>query len=351
MGLKKRKWVLPIVAIIAVVVCWVWVAPFACVQWHIRKLYHHDEAVKEKAAKALAKIGKPAVPALIRVLKDDNDGIYDHELLGAAAKALAMIGQNAEEAIPVIIGRNAPAGAASIVAGFGADAIPYCIDALGSENPYDQETAVRILMQMGDDAVPSVIEALSTGNWRTRIKSADIFERLAYEGNPVNEAVKPLTNMLDDTYHKVRISGIRALQEYSGEEEGLVPALLAASNDGHEEVRRYAVYALGEMAPRPGVVDTLIQRLSDSNAWVRQGALRALGKMGPDPKAISALIEVLGSDADNSERAIAAESLGEIGAEPRILEALTDAMDDKWSNVRESAENAFGMLDLCNQNT
>lgn len=346
MGLKKRKWVLPIIAIIAVVVCWVWVAPFASVQWHIHKLYHEDEKVKEKAAEALAKIGKPAVPALIRVLEDDNDGIYDPELLRAASNALALIGKDAKEAIPVLIHSDAPeVPTASIVAGFGPDAIPYCIAALGSDDSYEQESAAKALIQMGDDAIPSVLEALSTGNWRTRIKSAEIFERLAYEGNPVNEAVKPLTNMLDDTYHKVRLAGICALQEYGGDEEGLVPALLAASNDGHEEVRRYAVYALGEMGPRPGVVDTLIQRLSDSNAWVRQGALRALGKMGPDPKAVSALIEVLGSDADNSERAIAAESLGEIGAEPRILEALTNAMDDKWSNVRESAERALRKLD------
>ena len=177
------------------------------------------------------------------------------------------------------------------------------------------------------------------------MKSAEIFGRLAYNGKPVNEAVKPLTNMLNDTFHEVRISGIFALQEYSGEEEGLVEALLEASNDGYEEVRKFAVSALGEMGPKPGVVDTLIKRLSDPNTWIRHVALRALGKMGNDPKAVSALIEVLGSDAYCVERAIAADSLGEIGSEPRIIEALTNAMDDKWPNVRESAEKALLKLD------
>lgn len=346
MSLKHRKWVLLFIATVALVVIVIWVVPFARIQWHISRLHHYDDDVRQSAVAALANIGKPAVPALIRALVDDNDGVWDPESIGTAAKALALIGPDAKEAIPVLIRIGTPEeSTARIVAGFGPDAIPYCIDTLGSENPDEQECAAEALIYMGDDAIPSILEALSTGDWRTRMKSADIFGRLAYKGEPVNEAVKPLTNMLNDTFHEVRISGIRALQEYSGEEDGLVEALLEASNDGYERVQVLAVHALGEMGPKPGVVDTLIEHLSDSKFRVRQTALRALGKMGHDPEAVSVLIEVLGSDADIVERAIAAESLGEIGSEPRIIEALTNAINDKPFNVSESAEKALLKLD------
>ncbi|MFC1719443.1 HEAT repeat domain-containing protein, partial [Candidatus Poribacteria bacterium] len=58
-------------------------------------VYKDDDGARQNASKALARIGEPAVPALIDVLKSDNKEARD-----SAADALAMIG---EPAIPDLI--------------------------------------------------------------------------------------------------------------------------------------------------------------------------------------------------------------------------------------------------------
>lgn len=75
------------------------------------------------------------------------------------------------------------------------------------------------------------------------------------------------------------------------------------------DVRRYAVYALGEMKS-PEAVKPLIELLKDTDPGVRRYAVYALGEM-KSPEAVKPLIELL-KDADPRVRGYAAHVLREI---------------------------------------
>jgi HEAT repeat protein len=83
---------------------------------------------------ALARIGEPAVPALIETLND-----RDPKVRAAAAMALARIGSQAKAAVPALI------------------------KALKDKDPDVRREAARALGQMGpaaQEAVPALLEAL-----------------------------------------------------------------------------------------------------------------------------------------------------------------------------------------------
>jgi hypothetical protein len=90
--------------------------------------------VRETTIDALARIGKPAVPALVEALHDPNPDLRDQ-----AALALARIGPDAEAAVPDLIA------------------------ALNDDNEVVRKDAVRALGQIGPQAaraVPELIEVL-----------------------------------------------------------------------------------------------------------------------------------------------------------------------------------------------
>ncbi len=90
--------------------------------------------VRETAADALARIGDAAVPALIETLHDT-----DHEIRAQAARALARMGTGAGPAVPALI------------------------DALNDPNRDVRQGAARALGQIGPEAegaVPALVSAL-----------------------------------------------------------------------------------------------------------------------------------------------------------------------------------------------
>jgi HEAT repeat protein len=90
--------------------------------------------VRETAADALARIGDPALPALVATLRDP-----DHSVRAQAARALARMGPKA------------------------ASAVPELIIALDDSNEEVRQGAARALGQIGADAekaVPALIKAL-----------------------------------------------------------------------------------------------------------------------------------------------------------------------------------------------
>lgn len=90
--------------------------------------------MRETAAAALGRIGKPAVPKLVEALKSSNP-MLRHQ----AADTLARIGPSA------------------------ADAVPALIDAMTDQDPLVRKACARALGQIGPDAadaVPMLIEML-----------------------------------------------------------------------------------------------------------------------------------------------------------------------------------------------
>jgi len=91
-------------------------------------------SLRETAADALARIGRPAVPALIRALSDP-----DPELRHQAARALSRMGPSVRDAVPALI------------------------RALKDPDPLVRRSAARALGQVGPDAaiaIPALVEAM-----------------------------------------------------------------------------------------------------------------------------------------------------------------------------------------------
>jgi len=109
-----------------------------------------------------------------------------------------------------------------------------------------------------------------------------------------------------------------------------VPGLLELAVDGHELGRRYAAFALGEIADhRPSLRDSLVGLTRDPDTFVRMSAIEALGLKPAEDTAVTALCRAMGKDPDDECRANAALSLWRLGpaaatAVPTLAAALRD---------------------------
>ena len=109
-----------------------------------------------------------------------------------------------------------------------------------------------------------------------------------------------------------------------------VPALLECARDGGPRVRKYALFALGELdTDAPEAIDVLIAGCRDEDPAVRLNAVEALGlKNGTPPAAAEALAAAL-FDGDDEVRFNASLALARLGpaaapATGALVEALRD---------------------------
>ena len=112
--------------------------------------------------------------------------------------------------------------------------------------------------------------------------------------------------------------------------QAAAPGLLDLTESGAELGRRYAAFALGEIADDSPAVKTCLARLThDSDTHVRVSAIEALGLKPADDTAVTALCRVLAEDPDDESRSNAALSLWRLGppataAIPALAAALYD---------------------------
>jgi HEAT repeat protein len=109
-----------------------------------------------------------------------------------------------------------------------------------------------------------------------------------------------------------------------------VPGLLDLAERGAELGRRYAAFAMGEIAEDSTAIKTCLGRLTrDPNTHVRVSAIEALGLKSADETTITALRHVMAEDPDDESRASAALSLWRLA--PRTtaaVQVLTAALND-----------------------
>ncbi|MEG4090826.1 HEAT repeat domain-containing protein [Microcoleus sp. Pol12B4] len=129
-----------------------------------------------------------------------------------------------------------------------------------------------------------------------------------------------------------------------GEKEAVITAMLLRLEDGNENVRREAAFALGGLGnASETVISALLLRLEDGNHSVRFYAARALGRLGNASEAIIGHLLPRLEDGNNSVRFYAAEALGRLGnASEAVLSALVLRLEDGDNSVRSSAAQALG---------
>lgn len=271
-----------------------------------------DPLLRERSAKMLARIGKPAqaaVPVLIRLLSqsDASAAVERHSetfqkpsnVRYWSMKSLGVFGSLAAEAIPVVAG-------------------------ILTDNSSPDDLKILAADTLGQIGSPAAAGILTT------------------------ELMKPRT---DDTNGSLvlRQTIIDSLALTGPLAVGAIPALARATEDSHEVIRRQACAALGSLGPRAeGGLSTLLERLVlDTEPAVKDAAADALAQLGA--VSVPSLINLL----ERGEPGLqwrAARALGQIGGAarssvPQLKHSFTsssgqtriEAIDSVWKITRNAS--------------
>lgn len=290
-------------------------------------------------AAELAKIGPPAVPALIAALKSKEKGTR-----GNAARALGEI--EAEEATGPLgellndseywITRNAVYALGHIGT---PEAVVFLKQALAHPRPDVQEAALWSLDELQEQsAIPAISDLMVSASdqyvrWRamTVVRSLKEGEEISFLiktldnpeaeidrrrnaavmlGSLKAEAAAPsLVRAMDDKDAGLRWRSIEALGELGG--QSARPAIEAKLVDPDEDVRMFAVGTLGVLGSEESI-KPLKGLLTSSNSQMRMNIIRSLKKIG-GPAGAEAISGAL-SDGDGYVQTMAIESLAELKA-------------------------------------
>ena len=244
-----------------------------------------DAPLRAHGAAALGTCKKPSVvPALLDALHDENAGVR-----GAAAEALGHYGQPAYDAVAKL-----PADEKS------ADVRAAAVEALGALHL--PGTATMLIPLLSD------IDAATRG------AAAAALSRL---GAGDFDAVLPLLQSPD--------AGLRACAvQVLGRAKTPVPAALL--DDGSLDVRRWAVYALGQAPDYPA---TSIKRaLLDIDPAVRAEAIRVIGARGTlaqAPTLIAAMTHGTPTERIAAESALVTLTKVDFGFNPTLWQTWAEA--------------------------
>lgn len=181
-----------------------------------------------------------------------------------------------------------------------------------------------------------LIEELQEGDCETRQGAA---EGLGRAGSDAEEAVRALGDALrHDGVAEVRRAAARSLGKIDSQEK--LPALLAALDEIHEEVRASAIAALVDMGE--DALPSLAHRLRHHRcSWVRRAAAEAIVGIG-GPTMVPCMLTAL-NDPHEVVRLFAIATLADL-EDPRAVEALFARLNDDCPEVRQAAWDALRAL-------
>ena len=185
------------------------------IQKLITQLASEDAQARGEAALELERIGEPAVPMLVKTLRDSNPSLRANVVW-----KLSEIGKPVEQVVPALI------------------------RALGDAHENVRVSASLALAGMGVPAVPFLIEALSDEEAAIRLHGAYALGEI---GEPVEKIIPALIGRLNDKEWNVRRVCVRALVNIG---EPAVPLLTEALNNSDPDTRRFAQIALDQMKHR-----------------------------------------------------------------------------------------------------
>ncbi|HEY6400782.1 MAG TPA: HEAT repeat domain-containing protein, partial [Blastocatellia bacterium] len=327
-----------------------------------------DQKVCAHAAVALAKIGSPAVPALVKALdRVDTPAASgrDIPLSDYAAFALAKIGA---PAIPALIrSRGNRRVRITAYADYviernyesGKNVVPSLIQLLNENDRSILLSTIDLIRRIGPNAVaaaPQLVSIVKAGEPSLREKAATAL------GSIGAAALPEILPLLSDQNDKIRALGVTAIAELnssgtSGEETKIESYLLLALEDRNIHVRKLAAEAFAESySVGAQAILGLGRAVSDSNVNVRRAAIRSLIiSLGPSEyrdretqKSFLAIMPVFISalrDKDNEVRQTAVSLIGSLGVEAGpAVPHLIETIHDRVRNIRIEAIKALGLI-------
>ncbi|QOT81166.1 HEAT repeat domain-containing protein [Cupriavidus basilensis] len=297
----------------------------------IHALGHYDMETHAQAAQAV-----------IRALAGDPDA----SIRAAAAAALASQSpKHVHALVKAALGDASAEVRTQAVLALGVFRTEPAVEALKDRLGHDQDAEVRAFAasMLGElrraDLIPDLRVAVNDSDEGVRATVLSALRECA--GFEVGPALcNVLLAALSDTSAIVRETAAEALRFSSPE---AIPALMVAANDEVARVRLQAVIALGSMQVHQAI-DTLANRVfSDPDEEVRYYAVNALGEMR-HAGATQHLIDALNKPAETRRvRWAALWALGD-NNDFDALPALHAALQDPDAEFRERAADSLGSL-------
>ena len=309
---------------------------------------------RERAARVLARIGKPSAAPLSNLIQDRA---VAPEVKAAGAHVLGLIAD--PQSIPALLtllsdSRYFVREQASFALGrIGQPAIDKLIDLSGSSTPSIRQAAVAGLgtacaeiarharasqqgAAAGDDS-PSVARAIDT--LVNSLKDSTVAVRstaaraLGDTASP--RAVQPLMALLKDESSTLRGDATVALGNLH---EAATPTLISALSSDRPSVRKLAAQALGDSGSKDAV-PALIKVVTTDLSGARGEAIEALGKIG-DPAAVDAILGAM----TNASPGVMQKSISALLLlhDPRVEDALIKALGDRDGDSRQAAAAGLG---------
>jgi len=178
--------------------------------------YH---ASSDSGFAALGPIAKPAVPALIDLLKHQ-----DAKIRATAALDLMWIGPEAQEAVPALVN---------------------CLDDQDMCVRFSATRCLRDIHMRPDLAVPALIRSLNA----SKVPKTETIAALLQFGPQAKAATPSICRSLQDRDWQARCAAIYALERIEADPASVIPALIAALNDANPVVRSSLTNALLRLDP------------------------------------------------------------------------------------------------------
>jgi HEAT repeat protein len=312
------------------------------------------------AARELARIGKPAVPAVIAALKHSSGevrmwamvalrkmGPVDPSIMPALIEALGRVSGAPGWSVP-FADEEGYALALALYA-MGPEVRPHMIAALDHEEPNARATAALTLAQfaepyyevLGEEDVerPDPI-SLDEATIQKMLELADdpsgpvryaalINLSMIGSDSPQSAAILPLlVKRVDDPAEMVRGAAAIAILPYGDRAAHALPVLMKWFKN-HPNTYRVDQRVFGEAIGAMGAaaapaVPMLIEASKSPKPWVREEAVYALGLIGPDVEGVLPALQEALEDPENSVRRQAENALKPpVGSEmAELIEAL-----------------------------
>lgn len=243
---------------------------------------------------ALGRVAKPAIPALIRLLDNDNAHVR-----GCADAALADIGPDSRDAVPAIIRnlrRALPQGpakwwneemycAACALGRIGAPASPaipeltQLANAPGSEGSMAQVALAQIRGESMLTIIESLTDISNASNWN---RGAGI---IYFWSTNAEAAVPPLIAALQHANDGIRAQALRTLSGVRSHPELCIPAATPLLQSTDMYVRLNSINLIRAFGPAGKTwfpLSEMVRCLSDPDEDVRKRATNALREIAPE---------------------------------------------------------------------
>lgn len=232
----------------------------------------------------LYELGPAACAPLLEVFEKEDGAARVN-----AARALAMLGSDASEAVPSLT------------------------RSLESSSPDIRAMAVKVLGAIGPMAAPVLPGLLAALEDENQVVRGAAVVALRGVGIASPEVIAALGKILEDTDREMRRRALAALSELNPRSINTVPLLRPMLRDPDPEIRAEAIVALGQRGSEAaGVVPELIGILNRASPSLRWRAADALASIGAEAEAAIPALEVAAAQSSDPEVKRSAAQAAEI---------------------------------------